>query len=294
MVVIVRLTHGLGNQLFQYAAGLCLAVHHGTDLRLDITALKEVRKDQPFRLNSFCIDEKLASSEDIAAFPGAQGDLVGRARYTIERIFNPYYRCSTFIERGFTFDPNLFRSQKDVYLFGYWQSEKYFSGIRGTLLKKLELRGEMSLESQRIAKMISETRAISVHVRRGDYANNPATRKFHGTCSREYYENCASLIKERIPDACFFVFSDEPDWARQNLNIGDKITYITSNVPSRPHEDLKLMSMCEGHIIANSTFSWWGAWLNRNPNKIVLAPRKWFNEAPNDTRDLIPDGWIRI
>ena len=236
MVVFVRLLGGLGNQLFQYAAGLSLATHHGTELRLDTSFLEKDSKDRPFNLNHFCIDEEFASQDDIAMFPGARGDFPGKAMLFVQRKFKPYYRCSTFVERGSNFDPNLFKAPKDVYLVGYWQSEKYFSGVRDILLKKLALKEEMSQESQEVAKKISQTRAISVHVRRGDYASNPKTNQFHGTCPPEYYENSARQVREKIPNSHFFVFSDEPDWVVRNLRIGDETTFVTSNVPARPPE----------------------------------------------------------
>lgn len=294
MVVVVRLLGGLGNQLFQYAAGLSLAAHHRTELRLDTYFLETGRKDRPYNLDRFCIEEEFASQRDIARFPGARSDSLGSVRYLLQRTLRPYYRRPVFVERGFAFDPNFFRTSEDVYVVGYWQSEKYFSRIRDILLKKLALKEQMSGESQSVADTISQTHAVSVHVRRGDYASDPRTNQRHGTCPPEYYESCAKLAKERMPDPHFFVFSDEPDWAMQNLKLGDESTFVTSSGPSRAHEDLKLMSMCQGHILANSSFSWWGAWLNPDPNKLVLSPRRWFNEESIDTRDLVPEGWVRV
>ena len=133
---------------------------------------------------------------------------------------------------------------------------------------------------------------MSIHIRRGDYVSNKITNLTHGVCGIEYYINAINYISKHVEQPYFFVFSDEPEWARENLKITFPITYINHNTSQNDFEDMRLLSLCKQHIIANSSFSWWGAWLSRNDNKIVIAPKKWFNEYKADTKDLYPDDWI--
>ncbi|MDD2505652.1 MAG: alpha-1,2-fucosyltransferase, partial [Bacilli bacterium] len=133
----------------------------------------------------------------------------------------------------------------------------------------------------------------SLHVRRGDYVLNSTTNKVHGTCGINYYNKAIDIVTKENPEAVFFVFSDDCDWARNNLKINHEKYFIDFNGKENCHEDIRLMSLCKHNIIANSSFSWWGAWLNNNKNKIVVAPKKWFNVKIN-TKDLVPENWIKI
>ena len=138
------------------------------------------------------------------------------------------------------------------------------------------------------------SQSVSLHIRRGDYASNPVTQSFHGTLQMGYYTRAMRHLAERIEDPHLYVFSDDPEWARGNLQSEYPTEFVIHNDVDRNYEDLRLMSSCKHHIIANSTFSWWAAWLCSNPEKLVFAPRKWFEGSNNDTRDLIPDTWNQI
>jgi hypothetical protein len=148
-----------------------------------------------------------------------------------------------------------------------------------------------------VAELLEEIRsrcAVAVHVRRGDYVRNARTNEFHGLCTPEYYQAAAKYVVDRIDEPTFLVFSDEPEWVQANLKLGRPTIYVTHDGNCAPHHDMWLMSQCSHHIIANSSFSWWGAWLCRNEKKMVVAPKRWFRDPKVNTSDLIPECWITI
>jgi hypothetical protein len=181
----------------------------------------------------------------------------------------------------------------NVYLAGYWQSEKYFKEIEDIIRRDFCLKSEPGPENAAMADEIKGVPSVCVHVRRTDYVTDPRTNQHHGTCSPEYYRNAACLVGSQVSNPHFFVFSDEPDWARANLELPVPTTFVTHNGSEKGYEDLRLMALCQHYIIANSSFSWWGAWLG-NSGGIVVAPKRWFNTEGRDTRDLIPAGWARL
>jgi len=293
--MIVRLMGGLGNQLFQYAAGRRLAYLHQTSLKLDITSFETDTRGREYSLSHFCIQQVFATAEEIAKITGISKKGLARKASRLGQKLKPYYRRSIFSEPHLKpFDPNILKTPKDVYLNGYWQSEKYFVGIQEIIRREFTIRFEQDPQSRQIAEKAANTQSVSIHVRRDDNVWNPASIRTHGTCSLDYYNKCVSLIAEKVANPHFFVFSDDSPWVLKNLRLDYPSTYVTHNYMIRDYEDLRLMSLCKHHIIANSSFSWWAAWLNPNPDKIVLYPRKWFNEANFDTRDLFPEGWIMI
>ncbi len=145
-----------------------------------------------------------------------------------------------------------------------------------------------------IGEMIQSFKSVSLHIRRGDYVSNKVTNQVHGVCDLNYYSHAISYIAERISNTHLFVFSDDPEWAKGNLKTEIPTFFVDNNRADKDYEDLKLMRQCKHNIIANSSFSWWGAWLNQNAGKIVIAPKKWFNDKSINTKDLIPEKWIRL
>jgi hypothetical protein len=294
VVVIVKLFGGVGNQLFQYAAARRLALMHHTELKLDITHLTH-EAVRPYRLNPFRIREVLATPQEVAELKGTAKKGLERVVFRAGQKMKPYYRRSVFAERHLKpFDPNILKTPKDVYMHGYWQSEKYFAEIQELIRHEFTVKYEQDAPNRSMAKEIANVDSVSIHVRRGDYVSDPKTNRFHGTCDLDYYFRSVEFIAEKVPSIQFFVFSDDPEWVTGNLKLRYPSTVVTLNGPSKGYEDLRLMSMCRHNIIANSSFSWWGAWLNPNPDKLVLGPRRWFREAGLDTRDLLPNSWIRI
>jgi len=184
-------------------------------------------------------------------------------------------------------------SHKTIYLSGYWQSEKYFDDVSGIIREEFQLKNEPAGLNLELVRAMRGSQAVSLHVRRGDYVSNPIAASYHGVCSLEYYRTAIKLIEEKVANPKFYVFSDDIPWCKENLRFPQPATYVDHN-SDEPFEDLRLMSFCKHFIIANSSFSWWGAWLSRNQEKIVLAPKKWFLTREKDDRDQVPANWIRI
>lgn len=292
--MIAQLTTGLGNNLFQYANGRAVAIRNNVTLKLDISKANIENLQGTYQLNVFNIVESIASSTEIGQIIGSNKRNVARRVYDFIQYCLPYYKRKKFVERHFHFDPNIFKIPGKVYLIGYWQSEKYFKDIEGLLRKEFTIRAAPNSTNKIMLGLINQCEAVSLHIRRGDYITNSGSNQYHGVCSLNYYRNAVQKLVQVIKNPNFFVFSDDLEWAKQNLKLEYPVTYVTQNGIERDYEDLLLMSQCKHHIIANSSFSWWGAWLNQNPNKIIIAPQKWFNDPSINTDDLIPDGWVKI
>jgi len=287
---------GLGNQMFQYAAGRRLAHIRNTHLKIDLSwfdSITAIDTKRHYALNCFTINETFAAANDIK-------NLANRDKLTFQNIISKALKKlleskgSHIKEKYFHFDPNILSLPYNIYLEGYWQSEKYFKDIKDLILDEFTVKTMPVDRNRELAEMITKDNAVSLHVRRGDFISNPAASKFHGTCSLDYYHSAIERIAARVDHPTFFVFSDDTAWVKDNLSISYPVTYINNNTDETAYEDMRLMSLCKHNIIANSSFSWWGAWLNRNTDKIVIAPSRWFNEESIDTRDLIPDGWIKL
>ncbi|MGV8081422.1 MAG: alpha-1,2-fucosyltransferase [Syntrophales bacterium] len=293
-MVIVRLNGGLGNQLFQYAAGRMLADYHRTELKLDLSAF-HAGQGRTYRLNHFRIRESVAGDDEIDALCGPPRTSFRGIAFRFLQKMKPYHRRSIFQERCVgRYDPDILRTPKNVYLRGYWQSEKYFLPIADTIRGEIVGTETQDARSRDLKAEILRTSSVSVHVRRGDYVTDPAAREIHSLCDDDYYRRCVRFLEDRVKDLRCFVFSDEPDWVRRNLDLGRPAVVVDHNGGEKDCEDLLLMCRCRYHIIANSSFSWWGAWLSGFPEKIVLAPRSWFRAGTLEETDIVPDSWIRM
>ena len=188
---------------------------------------------------------------------------------------------------------NVFLSLGDgAYLDGYWQSERYFAEVAQVARAEFALRRPPDAENQRMLDAIRGAEAVGIHARRGDYVTDARTRDVHGHAPAEYYAAAVARIRSLVRAPAFFVFSDDPAWAAQHLRVDPATVIVGHNDAGRDYEDLRLMSACRHHIIANSTFSWWAAWLGERPGQRVIAPRHWFRDGP-DARDLVPARWER-
>lgn len=284
--------------MFQYAAARSLAHRHGTQVKIDATALQETQEGYTYRVYSLKhlkIKQKMCHPT-VAAEIETQSVGLWHDRYLrflrVAGLASP--RPEVFRERHFHFDRDFLAVPDNTYLDGYWQSEKYFKDISHIIRKEYIVRYKLTGANKAVAKMIANVNSVSIHVRRGDYASHDATYLAHGVCEGEYYLNSMEEMNKRVETPHYFVFSDEPEWVKKNMNFPFHATIIRHNPPEKSYEDLRLMSFCKNNIIANSSFSWWGAWLNENPGKVVIAPKKWFFDPSNDTSDLIPDGWLRL
>jgi hypothetical protein len=290
-MIITQLLGGLGNQLFQYSVGRMLAEKSHTRLKLDTSAFREYRL-RPYKLQHFHVEADALTQRELRKF-GIQDRSNGVFRRALHRFIG---RASIPIvsEAFYEFDPAILNLRAPCYLKGYWQSPKYFAEIDSLIRDELQVREPLDGENKAMAARIRDSLAVAVHVRCGDYLSNAHTNRYHGTCGPEYYRAAERLLCDRLGTVQLFVFSDDPDWVEANLRFSSPAIVLRHNGPERDYEDLRLMTYCQYHIIANSTFSWWGAWLCQHPDKIVIAPKNWFREAQHRTDDLIPTDWIRL
>ncbi|HEY7533898.1 MAG TPA: alpha-1,2-fucosyltransferase, partial [Nitrospiraceae bacterium] len=245
---------------------------------------------RPYALQPFCIEADVLTVDELRdlGLGDAPRTLFGRA---LRRLRKP--AMAVISERSFGFDPAVLDCRTPCYLKGYWQSPKYFAAIEPKIRRELTVSTPLKGQNEELAERIRASIACSIHVRRGDYVTSSPTNKYHGSCSGEYYYAAERFLQRHVNQLRLFVFSDDPEWARRNLRFASPAVVVDHN-HDQGHEDLRLMTMCRHHVIANSTFSWWGAWLCDHPEKIVIAPQKWFGEAGHSTEDLIPKNWARV
>jgi hypothetical protein len=286
-MIISELTGGLGNQMFQYAFGYSLARQNETDFlfwykQLDSNTQRELEITY---FNISALEAQKNDFQSIGYPPTLKEQILEKLRL----------RTLPFLkEKTFTFDTSNLLHSTNLLVQGYWQSDKYFSNYSSEIQNEFTFREELRSKNIKIAEKMMYEDSVSVHVRRGDYATNVITNAHHGLCSIEYYQEGMSLIERTIKNPIYYFFSDDLKWVNENLQTKKKAYYIDWNTGRASFKDMQLMSHCKHNLIANSSFSWWGAWLNTNPQKIVIAPRRWFNDTSIDTSDLIPDNWITI
>ena len=286
--VTVGLSGGLGNQMFQYAAGRALSLRLGVPLHLDLSWFFG-RKDRRYALAPFAISGVPRKRNLLLPNLLKSWESKVARRYATKRMGVPIFR-----ERHFHFDSAFKRLSAPVYLEGYWQSELYFLETRDALLREFSLREHPPEACLLLAERIASNEAICVHVRRGDYVSDRVTAGVHGLCTMEYYEQAIPLAAQGLENPHCFVFSDDPAWVRSHFVSEIPMTVVDANSATEAHWDLHLMSQCRHFVIANSSLSWWGAWLCAEATKRVVAPARWFQSSRNDTRDLIPESWRKV
>ena len=291
-MIIINLFGGLGNQMFMYAAGRALSLELGMPLRLDKSGFSNygLREFELQRIFNCAAD--IASESDMRDILGWQSSSHIR-RLLLRKEMRSFRRKELVVEPHFNYWPGIKRLSYDCYLVGYWQSEKYFSESASLIRTDLTFRQSLVGENEKVAQQINSVNAVSLHVRRGDYATNPQTTAKHGLCTLDYYFYSIQYVSKRVQQPIFFIFSDDIAWVRDNLNILHPCHYVNCNQGEESYNDMRLMSMCNHHIIANSTFSWWGAWLNPKLDKIVVAPKNWFADQ-TDASDLLPQSWVKL
>lgn len=293
-MIIVRISGGLGNQMFQHAAGLALARRHACELKWDLSWFENNRLHQGFELpRVFGLAVQEAVPADYHAVFGWRGAAFLRALWP-RRPMNWARPRAWIREPHFHYWPGFLDLRPPVLLDGYWQSARYFEGIAPLVRQTYTFAPPLSPQNAELAAQITTCNAVSLHVRRGDYVADPVVSQVHGVCTQDYYERAVRFLMERVETPHFFVFSDEPEWAQANLDLPAPFTVIGHNRGAESYNDMRLMILCKHHIIANSSFSWWGAWLGTNPEKSVIAPRRWFKNYPADTSDLYCANWERV
>lgn len=295
-MIVVKLQGGLGNQLFQYATARALAHHHRTSVAFDLSFFE----GQPIATQVTPRNYELLAF-GIAPGPAPLMDSIAYGlkhppfqKKQIQRFVSHLLSATEYREKSFRYDPGIWKHTRPrTHLVGYFQSESYFKDIRSQLLEELAF---VQQPQPALLSQIQNPHSVSLHVRRGDYALNSETQRFHGLCMPDYYTKAVNYLTERLGTIHIFVFSDDSRWARQNLLLPHPVTFVEENTGKDSYKDMLLMSRCSHHIIANSSFSWWGAWLNPLSDKIVVAPRQWFADptAQQQSHDIVPSSWIRV
>lgn len=292
-MVIVHLSGGLGNQMFQYAAARALALARAQPLKLEISGFEKDGFGRHFELAQIfnCVAD-IASTADLRKVLGWRSS--GAVRRALLRPALERLRSSAYIvEPHFHYWPGLNHAPDNCYLSGYWQSERYFAAAAETIRADFRFKQALDARDSAILEHIAAVDAISVHLRRRDFVTDATVKTKHGLCAPDYYHAASRHVAARVAQPHFFVFSDDIDWAKDNFQLGLPCSFVDHNQGADSGKDMRLMSACRHHICANSTFSWWGAWLNPRPEKIVVAPKRWFADAI-DASDLVPDNWVTI
>lgn len=285
--IILKLNGGLGNQMFQWAFGSMLEEMTDAKLYLDMSYFSNNYARQ-FQLDIFELKPKVIT-DFITKLKLA---IIWKLRKNISGTSLFGYKI--YSEPHLHFDTNISKIKKNTFVEGFFQSESYFKMIKGKIKEDFNFKQLPDEENQKIISKMMGENSLSVHVRRGDYVQKQRYQELFATCSLDYYKNAVDYITQNHPEPVIYIFSDDISWAKKNIRFPYKCIYISHNIGAKSYEDMRLMSMCKHNIIANSSFSWWGAWLNRNPDKIVIAPKKWFNDDTIIQTDIIPNEWVRI
>jgi hypothetical protein len=293
-MVVIQLQGGLGNQMFQFAFASILAKNNKSSVKVDKSFFEISLKQQGctarnFELDTFRNFYLKASHDEINSLIHIS---------FIDKIKKKLglYVSKIYVEPSFDFHPYALSIKSPVYLKGYFQSyrylissEKYIRDIFSFPVDKLD-----SI-NKKVFETIKSLTTISLHIRRGDYISNKLTQQFHGNCDLAYYMDAISLLDSRSKHFTLIFFSDDIVWVKEHFeNLPYPKIFINHNRNENSWKDMFLMSSCSHNIIANSSFSWWAAWLNENPCKIVIAPKQWYAETEKNTNDLIPPQWIRL
>jgi hypothetical protein len=292
-MIISHLLGGLGNQMFQYAAGRALSSRLSEELRLDVSDFSSYGLHQGYELDRiFGIKVPTATKRDLQEMLGWRSSKLAK-KVLKRRLFAPMRGNQLIFEPYFHFWNGLAKVTSDAYLYGYWQSEKYFQGALDLIRKDFIFQAPLDLRNHELLNHMNRVSAISLHIRRGDYISSSANQKVFHALPITYYRDAINFIADKVVTPHFYVFSDDIKWVKDQLPIAYPKTYVDHNRGSESYLDMRLMSYCQHHIIANSSFSWWGAWLNPSPEKIVFAPAKWFINH-FQCEDLVPERWLRI
>ena len=294
-MIVVHLTGGLGNEMFQYAAGRALAARRGAELVLDPSWFEgegggEVGFIRRYELGCFELDARVARVQDVARFPRS------RVEARLRRVLPGRPVLRVLEEPAFGAPmPQIVDAPDNTSLRGYWQDPSYFADAEALLRRDFTFRRDVVEKGAATAKEIESSRipTLAVHVRRGTYLSDPGIRERLGALGEDYFRTAIGTVSSQHGDLRVFVFSDDPVWCRARLKLDHETTVIGGEKDTWP-TIMHLMSLCDHQVIANSSLSWWGAWLNTKPGKIVIAPRPWLLDARWDDEHRVPGEWIRI
>jgi hypothetical protein len=294
-MIAVKLMGGLGNQMFQYAAARAMAADRNCPVFLDLSFLETPSEgkwtQRYFELDVFNIESSTPENFSVRLLKRLNSNSRWNRISNSPVLMFPY---RNYYESLQGFHPELLKLPQHVYLQGYFQSEQYFLRHESLIRKEFTFKTPATGKNAEVLQQILNSNAVSLHVRRGDYVSLPSAAEYHALTGLPYYQRAVEILTADNLSMNFFVFSDDPEWCRQHLNLPGTTTIVDWNTGKASYEDLRLMSQCKHHIIANSSFSWWGAWLNPATEKKVIAPKKWVNDQTQYNADLIPVSWIAI
>jgi hypothetical protein len=290
-MIIISIKGGLGNQMFQYAFGRKMSIINNAELFLDLRWFNTENEDFPrkYVLDKFNINAEIANPILINKVRGGFKNYDSIYNRILKKIC-PFLFKNNISEKNIHFDPTIFNKKGDKYYDGYWANFNYFIDIDDVIMKDLTLLVNFETSKKNLIDEIRGRNSISIHIRRGDYAKIDSTREFHGLLSKKYYESSIEKIVQIVNEPHFYFFSDDIAWVKENYNIACPHTFVENSPDGEEYFDLVLMSMCKHNIIANSTFSWWAAWLNNNPDKVIFVPYNWSKVIP-DSSEIVPKSW---
>ena len=294
-MIISKLIGGLGNQMFQFAAGHALAKRLNMQHRIDIILLNKYKSHNGYQLNQI-FDSNFEIASYFELFGLLKLKTFSVVYESVDKVdpylFKPKNRI--FREYSHNFINEFKNINSECYLSGYWQSTKYFEDVEQDLRKIFSFKNDLKGLNKSYEIEIKNTNSVCVHVRRGDYITNLNAAKFHGICEMDYYNNAIKLISNSIENPTYFIFSDDVEYVKSNFSYLKNYTIVHNNQGSESYNDMRLMGMCKHHIIANSSFSWWGAWLAGWKEQIVIAPKIWFAGSDEPVRDIYKPEWILL
>lgn len=312
-MIISRISMGLGNQMFKYAAGKSLALHCNVPFKVDVSSYEgyDLRR---YELEDFFeLEVEKASKAEVLPylishpvkkvfnkFRSKKIRLLGlnyeepwMPRLILQgydRLFPPHKQLM-FNEPQFHYSSNFFKAKGNNYLNGYWMSWKYFKPFEEEIKKDFTVKRALVQHLDTTANDIKSCNSVSLHIRRGDFAT-AKNASLHGLIPIEFYHQAIDILSKKWSNIRLYIFSDDIRWVKENLKTNLPVTYVSNELTHAAIEDFYLMTLCRHNIIANSTFSWWAAYLNSNPEKNVIAPRKWYNKSPYNYKDVYPLDWI--
>ncbi len=284
---IVKFNGGLGNQMFQLAFARALEARTGISTSFDMSFF-EKKYARPFELGIFNVNVN-AVSDFVTKFKLM---LIWKLRKKLNG--KNFLGLNFYSEPHFEYDENLFKLSENTYIEGFFQSEKYFKDIENELRADFKFKDLPEGQNLQIIEQINSCNSVSLHIRRGDYVQKKRYQNLYAACSLDYYKRGVERIAENCPNPTLFIFSDDIEWVKENLKLPYECVFVSHNFGAKSFEDMRLMSLCKHNVIANSSFSWWGAWLNANSDKVVIAPQKWFNDDGINQTDVIPQSWIKL
>ena len=303
-MIITRLTGGLGNQMFQYAAGLALASARRTVCKLDVSWFREYPEYEAhnrYDLSCLNLTEQFATQEEIERARGVALTRVERWSVAAARRLRFYRYAARHAPAGhwhrpatFAYYPEFWDQPDGTYLDGMFQSEKFFGAAAAALRRHFSPRYPSPPALLALGEQIGRGPSVAVHFRRGDYVRNPIFSREMGVLPIGYYERAVRALQERHSGLTWYIFSDDIEAVAREFTPPGPHVFVRTAPSDQPYEKIRLMSRCDHAIIGNSTFAWWGAWLNAAPARTVIAPDPWFAASANDGRDVVPETWLRL